>query len=87
VPWVVSARSVSALDARVEQVGALKVLSPVDVGFSLAVTGSAMPHRAVLLSEGERVCVSWCGGLRPRGRRRLFSLVRVRSGWGWVGVV
>ena len=50
VPLVVSARSVAALDARVEQVGELKDLSPVDVGYSLAVNGSPMPHRAVVLS-------------------------------------
>ena len=55
VPWVVSARSVSGLDALVAQVGALAEASPLDVGRSLAMRSSAMPHRAVLVSEGGTV--------------------------------
>ena len=51
VPWVLSARSASALDARLEQLDVLAGVSPVDVGFSLAARGSAMPYRAVLLAQ------------------------------------
>src|SRR5207244_3913402 len=53
VPWVVSARSMAALDAQVAQVKELDGLPLVDVGYSLAMSRSGLPHRAVLLATGD----------------------------------
>jgi polyketide synthase 12/polyene macrolide polyketide synthase len=53
VPWVVSAKSAAALDAKLAQLTALTGFRPVDAGFSLA-TRSLFPHRAVL-AEGAEV--------------------------------
>jgi acyl transferase domain-containing protein len=50
VPWVVSAKSVAALDAQVAQVRQVAGVAPVDVGFSLATSRSVFAHRAVLLA-------------------------------------
>jgi acyl transferase domain-containing protein/acyl carrier protein len=49
VPWVVSAKSASALDTVEERVRAVNG-SHLDVGFSLAATRSRFVHRAVLLT-------------------------------------
>jgi polyketide synthase 12/polyene macrolide polyketide synthase len=53
VPWVVSAKSEAALDAKLAQLGTLAGLRLVDVGFSLATSRSLFPHRAVLLAGTE----------------------------------
>ncbi|MFI1801942.1 SDR family NAD(P)-dependent oxidoreductase [Streptomyces sp. NPDC020379] len=51
VPWVVSARSESALAAQAERLLArVGELSPLDVGFSLATARGVFEHRAVVLS-------------------------------------
>ncbi|MFI1801964.1 type I polyketide synthase, partial [Streptomyces sp. NPDC020379] len=51
VPWVVSARSESALAAQAERLSArVGELSPLDVGFSLAADRGVFEHRAVILS-------------------------------------
>ncbi|MGW2190658.1 type I polyketide synthase, partial [Streptomyces sp. NPDC001719] len=51
VPWVVSARSESALAAQAERLLAhVGELSPVDVGFSLAAGRGVFEHRAVVLA-------------------------------------
>jgi acyl transferase domain-containing protein len=52
VPWVVSAKTKTALQAQVERLRAYTAerpdLNPVDVGWSLATTRAALEHRAVL---------------------------------------
>ncbi|MCC3773905.1 type I polyketide synthase [Streptomyces sp. UNOB3_S3] len=52
VPWVVSAKSESALTEQVERLASVTG-EPVDVGFSLAAGRSAFGHRAVLLAGDE----------------------------------
>ncbi|MFI9246583.1 SDR family NAD(P)-dependent oxidoreductase [Streptomyces sp. NPDC053086] len=52
VPWVVSAKSEAALRGQAERLAAsVSGLSPVDVGFSLAVSRSVFEHRAVVLGD------------------------------------
>ncbi|MFI1180819.1 SDR family NAD(P)-dependent oxidoreductase [Streptomyces sp. NPDC020799] len=52
VPWVVSARSESALGAQAERLLAhVGELSPLDVGFSLATDRGVFEHRAVVLAD------------------------------------
>uniref|UniRef100_A0AAU2JX96 Type I polyketide synthase n=1 Tax=Streptomyces sp. NBC_00049 TaxID=2903617 RepID=A0AAU2JX96_9ACTN len=57
VPWVLSAKSAAALDGQVEAIRAHAtgdpLLSPVDVGFSLASGRGVFDHRAVLVGESE----------------------------------
>ncbi|MFJ9953652.1 SDR family NAD(P)-dependent oxidoreductase [Kitasatospora sp. NPDC091207] len=62
VPWVVSARSVEALDAQVARVAELASedgdgsgVDPVDVGWSLVSSRAVFEHRAVLLGSGPAV--------------------------------
>nr|WP_274912459.1 type I polyketide synthase [Streptomyces sp. WZ-12] len=54
VPWTLSARSEPALRAQARRLGAHLLdrpeLSPLDVGFSLAVTRSAFTHRAAVVA-------------------------------------
>ncbi|WP_399217819.1 SDR family NAD(P)-dependent oxidoreductase [Streptomyces sp. SAJ15] len=61
VPWVVSAKSETALRGQAARLAASAgELSPVDVGFSLATTRSVFEHRAVVLAaDGE----GFAGGL------------------------
>ncbi|RNL77992.1 type I polyketide synthase, partial [Halostreptopolyspora alba] len=55
LPWVVSAKSAAALRAQAGRlrsaVTADPALGPVEVGYSLAVTRTAMDHRAVVLAD------------------------------------
>ncbi|MFB8039064.1 SDR family NAD(P)-dependent oxidoreductase, partial [Streptomyces sp. NPDC056004] len=52
VPWVLSARSEEALAGQAERLlGLVGTASPVDVGYSLAVTRTAFEHRAVVVGE------------------------------------
>ncbi|MGW2119929.1 type I polyketide synthase, partial [Streptomyces zhihengii] len=57
VPWLVSAKTESALQAQVERlrefVAERPELNPVDIGWSLATTRSALEHRVVLASGGD----------------------------------
>ncbi|HET6501374.1 MAG TPA: SDR family NAD(P)-dependent oxidoreductase, partial [Amycolatopsis sp.] len=53
VPWVVSAKSVDALDRHIEGLRSVEA-EPVDVGWSL-LSRSAFAHRAVLLSSSDGV--------------------------------
>jgi acyl transferase domain-containing protein/NADPH:quinone reductase-like Zn-dependent oxidoreductase len=57
VPWVVSAKTGTALQAQIEQVRSFTAerpeLDPVDVGWSLATTRAALEHRAVLTAAGD----------------------------------
>ncbi|MFE6689180.1 type I polyketide synthase [Streptomyces sp. NPDC057743] len=54
IPWTLSARSEPALRAQARRLGAHLLdhpeLSPLDVGFSLATTRSAFPHRAAVVA-------------------------------------
>ncbi|WP_424639492.1 SDR family NAD(P)-dependent oxidoreductase [Embleya sp. AB8] len=89
VPWVVSARSAADLAVvagRLADVAA----APVDVGWSLACTRAALPHRAVLLgtSAGELLdgVAALAAGERPAdlvtATARPGALVAVLSGQG-----
>ncbi|MFC9271033.1 type I polyketide synthase [Streptomyces zhihengii] len=55
VPWLVSAKTETALQAQVERlrefVAERPELNPVDIGWSLATTRSALEHRAVLTKD------------------------------------
>ncbi|MEU2133698.1 SDR family NAD(P)-dependent oxidoreductase [Streptomyces sp. NPDC018352] len=52
VPWVLSAKSEEALAGQAERLlGLVGAASPVDVGYSLAVTRTAFEHRAVVVGE------------------------------------
>ncbi|MET9112527.1 acyltransferase domain-containing protein, partial [Streptomyces zhihengii] len=55
VPWVVSAKTETALQAQVERLRAFTTgqtqVNPVDVGWSLATTRAALEHRAVLAGD------------------------------------
>ncbi|MFD4764667.1 beta-ketoacyl synthase N-terminal-like domain-containing protein, partial [Streptomyces sp. NPDC058439] len=57
VPWVVSAKSELALRAQVERLTSFVAeqpeLDPVDVGWSLATTRTALEHRVVLAAGGD----------------------------------
>ncbi|MCX4792029.1 SDR family NAD(P)-dependent oxidoreductase [Streptomyces sp. NBC_01221] len=57
VPWLVSAKSETALRAQAERltsfVAGRPELDPVDVGWSLATTRAALEHRTVLAPDGE----------------------------------
>ncbi|WP_405792567.1 type I polyketide synthase [Streptomyces sp. NBC_01506] len=83
VPWAVSARSAAALDARVGQLGVLTGVPPVDVGFSLAVRGSAMPYRAVLSAEDGGVVREVARGHAFEGRT---GFVFPGQGSQWLGM-
>jgi acyl transferase domain-containing protein/acyl carrier protein len=52
VPWLVSAKTVPALDEQVERLRGLE-LAPVDVGFTLATCRARFEHRAALIGERE----------------------------------
>ncbi len=49
LPWAVTARTASALAAQAERLRGLDA-EPADVGFSLATTRAAFPHRAVVIA-------------------------------------
>ncbi|MEU1672569.1 type I polyketide synthase [Streptomyces roseifaciens] len=52
VPWIVSGRTAAALRDQAARLAAVAgPLDPVDVGFSLATTRTAHPHRAVVLGR------------------------------------
>ncbi|WP_331765622.1 SDR family NAD(P)-dependent oxidoreductase (plasmid) [Streptomyces atratus] len=52
VPWVLSARSEQALAGQAERLlGLVEGVSPLDVGWSLAVARTAFEHRAVVIGE------------------------------------
>ncbi|MGW8992876.1 type I polyketide synthase, partial [Streptomyces zhihengii] len=57
VPWVVSAKTETALRTQVERlrsfVAGRPELDPVDVGWSLATTRAALEHRVVLATDGD----------------------------------
>ncbi|MBL1102637.1 type I polyketide synthase, partial [Streptomyces coffeae] len=58
VPWMVSARTGTALEQQVHRVRSFvdeQALSPLDVGFSLATSRSLFEHRAVLLADEDGV--------------------------------
>ncbi|MGW2117920.1 SDR family NAD(P)-dependent oxidoreductase, partial [Streptomyces zhihengii] len=57
VPWVVSAKTETALRAQVEQLRAFTAerpdLNPVEIAWSLATTRAALEHRVVLAADGD----------------------------------
>ncbi|XRQ16898.1 SDR family NAD(P)-dependent oxidoreductase [Actinomadura welshii] len=53
VPWPVSGKSEDALNGQLERLAEVMQASPLDVGFSLAVTRADFSHRAVLLAGTE----------------------------------
>ncbi|MET8748381.1 SDR family NAD(P)-dependent oxidoreductase, partial [Streptomyces sp. NPDC004728] len=67
LPWVVSAKSATALRGQAERllscVAERSELSPVDVGWSLAATRSALAHRAVVLGSGREELLSGLGAV------------------------
>jgi polyketide synthase 12/polyene macrolide polyketide synthase len=73
VPWLVSAKTEKALDAQVERLTSLSGPSPLDVGFSLATTRSALERRAVLLAGGEGVSEVARGVASAHATAFLFS--------------
>ncbi|MGH3381421.1 MAG: type I polyketide synthase [Actinoallomurus sp.] len=73
VPWLVSAKSEEALNAQVERLTSLTGPSPLDVGFSLATTRSALERRAVLLAATEGVSEVARGVASARTTAFLFS--------------
>ncbi|EXG82136.1 type I polyketide synthase [Cryptosporangium arvum] len=67
VPWVVSAKSVDALDAQVERLRAHRGARSVDVGYTL-MQRSVFEHRAVLLADpGSSEAVSVAAGVARGG--------------------
>ncbi|NBH08557.1 type I polyketide synthase, partial [Amycolatopsis sp. SID8362] len=54
VPWVLSAKTGSALRARAAQLSGIEG-DPADVGFSLATTRTVLEHRAVVLGDGDEL--------------------------------
>ncbi|WP_449657966.1 type I polyketide synthase [Amycolatopsis eburnea] len=75
VPWVFSARSAEALQARISSVDG----DPLDVGFSLVTTRALFEHRAVIL-DGRAIT----GVARP-GRRVAFVFPGQGSQWTGMG--
>ncbi|WP_159047050.1 type I polyketide synthase, partial [Streptomyces pactum] len=74
VPWPVSAKSETALDAQVADVLGLADSSPLDVGYSLATGRSLLDHRAVLLTAPGAAPVEVARGRAAhRGCAVLFS--------------
>ncbi|WP_425581554.1 SDR family NAD(P)-dependent oxidoreductase, partial [Streptomyces yatensis] len=97
VPWVVSGASESGVRAQAERlmafVGDRPELSPVDVGWSLASTRAALPHRAVVVGADRdgllRELAAVASGSAPIGEARTHSgVVFVFPGQGsqWVGM-
>ncbi|MEV7597134.1 type I polyketide synthase [Kitasatospora sp. NPDC089797] len=72
VPWVLSARSDTALDAHLARASALE-LSPLDIGFSLAVGRSGFEQRAVMLACSEGLTEVARGVAAERSTGFLFS--------------
>ncbi|MFI0374017.1 SDR family NAD(P)-dependent oxidoreductase [Actinomadura sp. 1N219] len=67
VPWVISARDETGLRAQAEKLGsyleARPDVSPLDVGFSLATSRAALPHRAVVLAADRDAALRGLAGL------------------------
>ncbi|WP_253209626.1 type I polyketide synthase, partial [Streptomyces niphimycinicus] len=97
VPWVVSGASEAGVRAQAERlmafVGDRPELSPVDVGWSLASTRAALPHRAVVVGADRddllRELAAVASGSAAIGEARTHSgVVFVFPGQGsqWVGM-
>jgi acyl transferase domain-containing protein len=84
MPWVVSARSQAALRAQAERLLRLTDVSPVDVGYSLAVSRARLDHRAVVLADhvAGLTSVAEGSGLAVRGSVRTGRLAFLFSGQG-----
>ncbi|MEU1787503.1 SDR family NAD(P)-dependent oxidoreductase [Streptomyces sparsogenes] len=100
VPWVVSARSEQALRAQAGALGSYLAgvdVSPVGVGYALAVTRSVFEHRAVVVGSGRDELLAGVGALaegRPHpgvvtgvaGDEGRVVLVFPGQGSQWVGM-
>ncbi|WP_345597770.1 SDR family NAD(P)-dependent oxidoreductase, partial [Streptomyces marokkonensis] len=101
VPWLVSAKSAAALRGQAARllsyVGERDELSPVDVGWSLAATRSALPHRAVVVGTGREELLSGLAALAQGAQasdvvvgtespRRGLVFVFPGQGAQWVGM-
>ncbi|MEU1806701.1 type I polyketide synthase [Streptomyces sp. NPDC019937] len=77
VPWVVSAKSETALEAQVDRVRSIAAgtaeRAPLDIGFSLATERSAFDHRAVLLASEDKVAEAARGVAGQGAPAVLFS--------------
>ncbi|WP_245606203.1 type I polyketide synthase [Streptomyces himastatinicus] len=77
VPWVVSAKSETALEAQVDRVRSTAAgtaeRAPLDIGFSLATERSAFDHRAVLLASEDGVAEAARGVVGQGAPAVLFS--------------
>ncbi|RNG34403.1 type I polyketide synthase [Streptomyces botrytidirepellens] len=77
VPWVVSAKSETALEAQVDRVRSLTAgtaeRAPLDIGFSLATERSVFDHRAVLLASEDGVAEAARGVAGQGAPAVLFS--------------
>ncbi|QLH19435.1 type I polyketide synthase [Streptomyces sp. Rer75] len=77
VPWVVSAKSETALEAQVNRVRSLAAgtadRAPLDIGLSLATERSAFDHRAVLLASEDEVAEAARGAAGQGAPAVLFS--------------
>ncbi|WP_246868408.1 type I polyketide synthase [Saccharopolyspora sp. ASAGF58] len=81
VPWVVSARTASALSAQIERLttfAAESGLATADIGYSLATTRARLPHRAVIV--GDEVITG------DGGTPRRVALVFPGQGSQWAGM-
>ncbi|MEU9118122.1 SDR family NAD(P)-dependent oxidoreductase, partial [Streptomyces sp. NPDC048483] len=91
VPWVVSARSEAGLRAQARRLGAFVVgrpeLSPVDVGFSLAVTRASFDHRAAVVGSDREALLAGLGALADGESAAGVVRGEVAAGDGRVGVL
>nr|BAO66528.1 type I polyketide synthase [Streptomyces sp. MJ635-86F5] len=86
VPWVLSARSASALRAQAarlaEFVDEHDDVDPVDVGFSLATSRSALEYRAAVVGRGREKLSAQLAGITGQAARREGRTAFVFTGQG-----
>ncbi|MEU9118237.1 type I polyketide synthase, partial [Streptomyces sp. NPDC048483] len=91
VPWVVSARSEAGLRAQARRLHSFLVerpeLSPVDVGFSLAVTRASFDHRAAVVGADREALLAGLGALADGEPAAGVVRGEVAAGAGRVGVL
>ncbi|NUP69542.1 MAG: SDR family NAD(P)-dependent oxidoreductase, partial [Nonomuraea sp.] len=91
VPWVVSARTLPALDAQIERLrdfaAAEQGLDVADIGYTLATSRSRLPHRAVMLGADRAELLARAGLVRgDGGRQRRVAFVFPGQGSQWAGM-
>ncbi|MEU9118121.1 type I polyketide synthase, partial [Streptomyces sp. NPDC048483] len=89
--WVVSARSEAGLRAQARRLGAFVVerpeLSPVDVGFSLAMSRAGLDHRAAVVGADREALLMGLGALADGESATGVVRGEVAAGDGRVGVL